>query len=356
MKVYELGVPYSNRMSNARRVLAFLHFALAASLKAATLRADVIFATSTPLTVAIPGMFASFVRRTPMVFEVRDLWPDVPIALGALKSPWSKGFARQLERLVYARSRYIVALAPGMREDIVAKGIDAAKVSVISNGCDLDLFRTDPNARAQVSQWQPGLGNGPLVVFTGTIGRANGLGYLVEVACHMRSLSPEVRFVVVGEGAERAGVEQQARDAGVLGTSMFFIGHVSKPIAAKWVMAADMVVCLFTGPRVVWKDAVQNKFFDALAAGKPTASNFEGFQSIVARDADIGIVMDPQSPARGAEQLAATLQDHVWTNGVPSRAASLATGRFSRDALARQLAEVFERAVTPRHPLVESEP
>jgi glycosyltransferase involved in cell wall biosynthesis len=124
---------------------------------------------------------------------------------------------------------------------------------------------------------------------------------------------------------------------------MFFVGHVPKPIAAKWILASDLIVCLFTGPRVVWKDAVQNKFFDALAAGKPTASNFEGFQSIIARDADIGIIMDPESPAQGARQLSALLRDQAWMQLVTSRSANLATQRFSRDQLASQLAGILRR-------------
>lgn len=341
MTVHELGVPYSNRMSNARRILAFLHFALAASWKAATLQADVIFATSTPLTVAIPGMIASFLRRTPMVFEVRDLWPDVPIALGALRSRWSKWLARRLERLVYARSRHIVALAPGMRDDIVAKGIDPVQVTVIPNGCDTELFQPDPGTRQAVLHSLPKLGTGPLVVFTGTIGRANGLGYLVDVAAAAQSLDPSIRFVVAGDGAERGAVEARARQAGLLGSSMFFLGHLPKADAARWVVASDMVVCLFTGPRVVWKDAVQNKFFDALAAGKPTASNFEGFQSIVAKEAGIGIILDPGSASRGAEQLCAALRDRAWLEQVPERSQRLASGEFGRDGLAGKLEQVL---------------
>jgi len=122
---------------------------------------------------------------------------------------------------------------------------------------------------------------------------------------------------------------------------MFFLGHQPKAEAAKWVVASDMVVCLFTGPRVVWKDAVQNKFFDALAAGKPTASNFEGFQSIVAKKVGIGIILDPASAARGAEQLCAALRDQAWLAQVPTRAQQLASGEFSRDALAERLERVL---------------
>lgn len=341
MHIHELGVPYSNDMGNARRVLAFLHFAIAASWRASMLGTDLVFASSTPLTVAVPGMIASFLRRKPMVFEVRDMWPDVPIALGALKSPWSRWAARALERLVYARANHVVALAPGMRDDIITKGCDPTKVTVIPNGCDLELFRPDPSARIAANGLIPQLGDGPLVVFTGTIGRANGLGYLADVAAEMREIAPAIRFVVVGDGAQRGMVEARAREVGVLNTSMFFLGHQPKPDAAKWVVAADMVVCLFTGPRVVWKDAVQNKFFDALAAGKPTASNFEGYQSIVAKEAGIGIILDPGSASRGAEQLCTTLRNRAWLAQVPGRAQRLASGEFSRDALAERLARVL---------------
>jgi glycosyltransferase involved in cell wall biosynthesis len=128
---------------------------------------------------------------------------------------------------------------------------------------------------------------------------------------------------------------------------MFFVGHVPKPVAAKWILASDVIVCLFTGPRVVWKDAVQNKFFDALAAGKPTASNFEGFQSIVARDADIGVIMDPASPSRGALQLASLLSDAAWRDGVAVRSAVLARNEFDRERLAGELAEVLAEAKEP---------
>jgi len=112
-----------------------------------------------------------------------------------------------------------------------------------------------------------------------------------------------------------------------------------------------VIVCLFTGPRVVWKDAVQNKFFDALAAGKPTASNFEGFQSIVARDADIGIIMDPNSPHDGAANLRDALVAVEWRKEASDRARALAATHFSREGLAIRLGELLMNhcAVESRH-------
>ncbi len=103
----------------------FLRFRAArrSARRPASIKGDVIFATSTPLTIAIPALFASTLGRTPFVFEVRDMWPDVPIAMGALRNPVAIWLAQRLEMAAYRRAKHVVALAPGMREDIIKKGI-----------------------------------------------------------------------------------------------------------------------------------------------------------------------------------------------------------------------------------------
>src|SRR3954464_3515483 len=94
--VHWFSVPYSNEMSYARRIRAFAEFMIVAAVKAARLDADLVFATSTPLTVAVPGVIAARLRRTPFVFEVRDLWPEVPIKMGALRNPVARKLAGAL--------------------------------------------------------------------------------------------------------------------------------------------------------------------------------------------------------------------------------------------------------------------
>ena len=148
IKVHWYPVPYSNHMGFVERVRAFLRFAVAAARKAASFEADVVFATSTPLTIVLPGLFASWRLRVPLVFEVRDMWPAVPIAMGYLKNPVLRIGAHWLERLAYRKSSHVVALAPGMRDDIIATGIDPDKVTVIPNGCDVDIFGADLAAEA----------------------------------------------------------------------------------------------------------------------------------------------------------------------------------------------------------------
>ena len=340
IRVHWARVPYDNQMGFAQRVRAFLEFAIKATRKAASLDGDLMFATSTPLTIAIPALLASAWKHRPYVFEVRDMWPDVPIAIGAIRNPLLVAGARWLEGMAYRNAAHVIALAPGMREDIIAKGIPAAKVTVIPNGCDLDLFAApsrDPSPRATCS-W---LGARKFVLFAGTIGQVNGVDYLVHLAQHLLALDPEVRIVAIGGGAETEFIRGLAGQKGVLDRNFFMLDPMPKHELVRWLRAADLHIALFTGPRVVWKDAVQNKFFDALASGKPIANNFDGWQTRVAIDAGVGLMLDPHNCARGARQVLEALGNEFWLSQVAAKAAVLARGRFNRDTLARQLEQTL---------------
>lgn len=354
IRVHWARVAYDNKMSFVRRVLAFVAFAWAATFRALWLKGDVILATSTPLTIAIPALLASRFGGIPFVFEVRDMWPDVPIAIGALRNPLAIKAARVLELQTYRRAARVVALAPGMRDDIIAKGVPAGKVVVIPNGCDTGLFRG--GARADVRSAHPWLGARKLVLYAGAIGRINGLAYLVDLARETMRIDPAVRFAVFGAGAERERVRAFARREGVLGENLFMFDPLPKLDLADWVAAADLALALIRF-RAIWKDAVENKFFDAVAAGKPIAMNFNGWQTQIALDAGIGIVLDPASPPAAAGRLVAALRDDAWLRGVPERAASLADGEFSRDRLAARLLAVLEAAAAagPKARCQESE-
>jgi glycosyltransferase involved in cell wall biosynthesis len=281
-----------------------------------------------------------------MVFEVRDMWPAVPIAMGAIRNPLLVWLARLLEKTTYQRSAHIVALAPGMKDDVVTTGIPTEKVTVIPNGCDVDVFGKTPTKEIGPREKHGWLTGRKLVVFTGTLGKANGVSYMARVAACVKAIDPEIRFVVVGDGADSLAVRKTAEQGGVLDLTFFMFPSLPKHEAAQWVRSADMVRCLFTGPQAIWKDAVQNKFFDSVAAGKPTASNFEGFQSLVAVEQGIGVILDSKDHALAAKQLVETLNNAQWLAGVESRSRVLAEGEFSRDHLAQRLLIVLANTMT----------
>ena len=342
--VHWLPVAYSNRMSYSERIQAFLRFAWHSARKAVSLPGDIIFATSTPLTISIPGIFASWWKRVPMVFEVRDMWPDVPVALGILRNPMLIRLARRLELFAYRQAVHVVALAPGMRDDIIAKGVPAGKLSVIPNGCDLDIFsgKDDNSSPRNEYSWLDGR---KLVLYAGTIGAANGVDYLVQLAREVLQIDPEIRFVIFGEGSEKESVRLLAEQSGVLERNLFMFNPLPKRKIARWFTAADMHVALMRGPRIYLKDAVNNKFFDALAARKPIANNFDGWQSRIAEEEGVGLILDSQDVSAAARRLVNALKDSGWISKVPMRARLLAEERFNRDRLARQLEDILTAAV-----------
>lgn len=335
--VHWANIAYDNTMSFPRRILAFLGFSALATWKALRIKADVIYATSTPLTIAIPALIASTLKGVPFVFEVRDIWPDVPIAIGALRNPALVWAARRLERITYKRAAHIVALSPSMKDSIVAKGVPEEKVSVITQGCGVALLSSSegPSPREEFS-W---LGARKMVLYGGALGLVNGVDYVVRLAAEVRKIAPDIRFVIIGGGKEREAIANEAKRLGVLDDSLFIFDAMPKASLARWMLAADMHMALFTGPRAVWKDVAQNKFFDAIAAGKPIANNFDGWQSQFTAKEGIGIFLDPQDTKGAAARLVAALHDEAWLSSVAAKDRVFAEGPFNWQNLARALEE-----------------
>lgn len=341
INVHWAPVSYDNEMSYRRRILSFIAFAIRAARKARSLDPDVVFATSTPLTIAIPAVYAARRCAVPMVFEIRDLWPAVPIAIGVIRNPLAIRAAVALERFAYRNAARVVALAPGMRDEVIGCGYPPEKVVVIPNGCDLDVFADSDNA-ADLRHRYAWLGQRPLLVFAGTFGLINGMDYLVRLAAELLRLDPEIRIAAIGAGREFERTRSLAERLGVLNRNLYLIGRLPKSETAVWTRAADMTIALITGPEIVWRDAVQNKFFDSLAAGTPVANNFNGWQTRVAEEAGAGIRLSAEDIEAAAGDVARRLRDKEWLHRAGEAARRLAVERFDRDSLAARLARLLE--------------
>lgn len=341
--VHWLPVPYDNAMDFWQRVKAFFRFALKAGQRATKLGGDIVFATSTPLTIALPGALAAWRLKVPMVFEVRDLWPDVPIAMGYLRNPMIRKAAQWLERFAYARSSRVVALSEGMADGVVQAGYPRERVAVIPNSSDLELFAHNDEGSKRFREAYPELGSGPVVLYPGTLGKANGVGYLAHLAHAVLPLRPDVRFVVFGEGAERALIEDTARSLGVLGKNFFLYAPLPKRELLDAFSAADVVISLFIDEPALRANSA-NKFFDALASGTAVAINYQGWQKELLEETGAGIGLGPD-PSAAAAPLLALLDAPQRLADCGSRARQLAEERFDRDKLARQLERVLLDAV-----------
>src|SRR5680860_102905 len=339
IQVHWLPVAYSNTMDFQKRLQAFLRFAAKAARRAATIDCDVVFATSTPLTIALPAIWVSRSRGVPMVFEVRDLWPEAPIAVGAIKNPVAIAAARTLEQVAYRSSSRIVALAPRVARGVIAAGYPEGQVEVIPNGSDLDLFRDAAAGIEGFLKEYPFLRGRKLVVYVGAIGLVNGVERLVEIAHRMRD-EPDVGFVIVGAGRQTGLVQERARRAGVLGRNFFMLGSVSKQVVPTVLAASTVAVAtVLNDDRRLHGDSM-NKVFDYLAAGKPIACAFEGWLSRTVCRHGAGFEV-PREPESAAAALASKLSDEAWLETAGLRARMLAESRFSRESQAWQLDAVL---------------
>lgn len=342
IKVHWLPNEYSNHMSYSRRIRAFLRFAARACTKAASLPADVIFATSTPLTIAIPAIYAARRRRVPMVFEVRDLWPEAPIAVGALQNPLLIRCARWLERWAYKNATYVVALAPRFREGVVACGYPRSRVKVIFNGADVAVF----DVQQQQSCLPPELVGLPTICYTGTIGLVNEVHRIVDIAERTRHHSDLV-FVVAGDGREAASLTAYAQERGVLGLNFVMLGQLPKAAIPELLARATAAIGTASADPRLHPDAM-NKIADYLAAGKPIFCAFEGWLSSLVCDQGAGVYL-PRDPDLAAQILLEHINNQEWLSGASEAARELAKTKFNYDLLVEDLEEVLEAAVCEWH-------
>jgi len=345
IQVHWLPVPYDNAMSYFRRLLAFTAFARKAGDYAARLNGDVVFATSTPLTICIPGVKVSRKLGVPMVFEVRDLWPELPIAMGALNFPFGKAVAKKLERWAYKNSARVVGLSPGICEGVERAGFPAEKTVCIPNSSDVELFSVPDSEGHAFRAKREWLGTNKLVIYAGTFGRINGVGALVDIAAEMKKLDSSVKFLAVGRGAEFDLVEEKAREKGVLGGNFFMEKAIPKSEIPSLFNAATVCTSLFIPLEPMWNNSA-NKFFDALAAGRPVMINYGGWQSKLLSEHQAGLSVSHEDPKAAAVELYQFLQNEPALAEAGKNAFKLATEQFSRDRLAAQLIRVLEEVVS----------
>lgn len=339
--VHWLSVPYDNSMAYRQRIQAFFKFALKAGDRAIQVGGDVIFASSTPLTIALPAVKAKKKLKIPMVFEVRDLWPEIPIALGALKSPITKYLARKLEAYAYNHAAKIIALSPGMRDGVLQTGYSSSDVTVIPNSSDLNEFCVPYESQKQFRYQYEWLEDRKFVLYAGTLGKVNGVSYFVELAKHALSINPDLRFVIIGDGVEQDLVRQKAEDAQVLHNNLFMLPQVSKSQITAAFAAADAASSWVINNPVLWENSA-NKFFDSLAAGTPIVINHEGWQAHMIREENIGLVLPVEVTRESTERLNQFLCDEDRVKEYGQNARKLAEVYFSRDLLAQQLIGVLE--------------
>ena len=326
-----------------RRGLNYLSYLAAAGAAGPLLRprADVVIATSPQFFAGWAGWPVARAHGAPFVLEVRDIWPDSIVAVGALPDGRIIRTLGKLERALYDGADHIVAVGDGYRMNMIRKGIGPSKISVITNGVDVDLFEPrapDPELRAR-------LGFSPetfVVTFAGTIGMASDLGVALDAARRLKEKGrDDIAFLLVGDGAQREELEAHARTEGL--DNVVFTGLVPRNELPAYLASSDACLAHFR-KQELFQMVLPNKFFEDAAMERPILLGFEGEARDMLREADCGIAFEPSNDeelAAAAEQLAAAPAQERRRLGENGRRYVLE--HFDRRKLAHDYLEVLER-------------
>lgn len=349
VEVRMLQVPYANQMGIPRRALAFASYAGRAFAEAFRGdRPDVIVGSSTPLTAAASAAWAAKAMRRPWVFEVRDLWPTFPVEMGALKSPLARHAAFALERNLYDSAAHIVTVSPDMTEHVRAHGIDERRLHTLWHGTDLGLAASrGPEHDAEEAhslRALHGLGEGPVVLYAGTLGRANAIPTLLATAERAGEQAdargvPRPQFVIIGHGYH----EPDVRAAAARLLHVHRVPLQPRHAIFAWYRLASLTLVTFLGKPSLRTNAPA-KFFDSLGAGTPVVVTNPGWTEAFVEEHGCGWSVPPESPNALAARVAEALADPKMLARKGRAARAAAERLFDRTALADEMEAVLIRA------------
>jgi len=325
-------------IGGCRRMLRFCRFAhMATKAGKHQMPPSIVFATHTPLTVGLAGMALSRHFGIPFVFEVRDLWPEALVNVGALRNPAVIWTMRKMAHLIYRAADHIIALSPGMEQGILQSGVDPEKVTMIPNASDLDLFNPDLDGAAARERLK--LGKRFAAIYFGAMGLANGLEYAIEAAKVLAAKKADgIVLVLHGNGGKRPALEAMVQKH-KLKNVVFSDLVADKSEVARIVAGCDACLTIYRAAKEqTWSP---NKMFDALAAGKPVLINVGGWLGETVEKNRCGLCLDPGRPEALAEALVKLSQQPDLCRQMGQNARALAERQFDRVALASQLEEVL---------------
>jgi len=332
--VVEFDHAYSNHDGLLKRSVTFLKFALRSVILAMREPYELVFATTTPLTAGIPGIVARWLRGKTFIFEVRDLWPELPRAMGVIRNPvvlWAIGV---LEWASYRSAHALVGLSPGIVEGIMHQGVPRERIALVPNGCDLDLFAQD------VPPWRPE-GVAPtdlMAVFAGTHGMANGLDAVLDAAAELKRRGRgDIRLVLIGNGKLKSAL--QARAAREELDNVVFHDPVNKTRLASLIAASDLGLQVLANVPAFYFGTSPNKFFDYIAAGLPVLNNYPGWLAGMINENSCGFAVIPDNAAAFADALEVAAADRNALKEMGQRGRKLAQDHFDRRLLADRWAD-----------------
>ncbi|RAR70241.1 glycosyltransferase family 4 protein [Flavobacterium aciduliphilum] len=338
IKVIYLGGRYSNTQSKFRKILNFLRYffgALFSVLKEK--KVSLIYATSTPLTVGFIALIVKKICKVKYIFEVRDLWPEFPIQIGVIRNKCFINLLRTIERSIYKNAIHIVALSPGMEEGILDAGVEKNKVTVIPNMSKPDLFY--PRGKNKELMCDMGIREDNFnIIHFGSMGVANGLEYLIDVAKILKDKSVnDVNIIFAGYGQTESKLKNIVNEEDL--KNVLFVGKHNTFVISEIVNCCDASCVSFKNLKILQTNS-PNKLFDSLSAGKPIIVNSSGWTKDLVESHFCGLYVNPDDPNDFVDKIVSLKNNDKRIDEMSKNSRRLALEVFDKEILAKQFLEI----------------
>lgn len=334
------GASIKLRLANQ---LSFTASALAAV--PAVGKRDVILVESPPLFLGLTGALFGAALRAPMVLHVSDLWPAVPIELGALTNPQAIRAARLFERGVYTASKRLIVVTERWREQLAADGVSVKKIDLVTNGVDatyLDPHTPDAKREREVVRREHGLEDKTVVACVGTVSFVYGYDAILEAAAQLAS-DPKVHFLIVGDGSQKQSVSDTVAARGF--TNVTLLPAQAHARIRGFLAAADLSVSALL-PMPVTHGQLPVRILEAMAMARPVIFSGEGVASRLVSESGAGVTVPPGDAAVLANAIRELAADYDRRLQLGAAGRSTILERFNRATVAAKIEASLLRAAS----------
>ena len=333
--------PLPNRKAH-ERMRNYASFCLSAALRGLTVpRPDVVIATSPQLLVGPAGWWIAFSRQIPFVFEVRDLWPESLIAVGAdNKDSLLYHTLSAIASFLYQRAQLIVVVAPAFKDHLIHHWrVPAEKIAVVENGVETDLFAPSPTVANDSLRQTLGATGRFLVTYIGTMGNAHGLETLLESAAQVRQKNPSVLFLLVGEGAEKARIKSLAESRGL--DNVRFLDQQPRATIPAFISASDACLVLLKKTDV-FKTVIPTKMLEFMSCARPVILGVDGQARQIVEEAAAGLVIEPENSAALSQAISELSANRELGESLGQKGRAYILRNFSRREMAKKYIDILK--------------
>ncbi len=325
-----------------KRTLNYIIYMVMCILAAPFLKsADVVISTSPQFFNGLAGYFVSRMKRCPWLLEIRDLWPESILAVGAIENRWVIGMLESIERFVYRKADHVVAVTEAFCPHIEQRGAARENISLIRNGVNLAFFQEAIPDTELAAQW--GLEGKFVAAYVGTHGMAHGLDTIIDAAALLVD-HPDIVFLMVGEGAERERLAQRVEELGLENVIM----QAQQPkerMPAIWSLTDVSLVLL--RKLDLFKTVIPSKIFESMAMSRPIVLGVEGEVAQIIGESQTGICIEPESAPALAEAVMTLYRDRALYDKLAANGRPCVSRDFDRNALADRYEKILRSLDNP---------